>query len=286
MWQGNRYQGLGGLAGGIGAVTKQLLLINIGVFIVGLLLSPHLPAGTSPLQQSFGLSRDGMAAGKIWQLLTYMFLHGSFMHILGNMLGLFFFGSELESRLGSRRFLLLYLGGGAAGGLGWLLLSATGGDVCIGASGAVLAVIGAFAALYPTRQITLLVFYVLPVTLKARTLALLIGGISLLLLRSGAGGIAHAAHLAGGAAGYLYGLRIAGGGLPKASRSSWRKLFSNLQAQARRNRFQVFPEPPAHDTPVDWHDVDRILIKVHAQGMGSLSKTERDVLDRASRQTR
>jgi len=287
MWQGNRFQGFGLMPGGMGLVTRRLLAITVGVFILDFLLWPGRAGVISPFERVFGLSRSGLASGMLWQPLTYQFLHGSFMHLFGNMLGLYFFGSELESRLGGRRFLLLYLGGGVLGGIGWLLLSARGAVPCIGASGAIFAVIGAFAALYPHRQITLLVFYVLPVTLRARTLALIIGGVSLLLLRSNAGGIAHAAHLAGGMAGYLYGMRVGGfhagtgGGL-----ESLRRMFSGLNAQARRNRFRVYSGDSAEDTPVDWHEVDRILMKVHALGMGSLTKGERDVLDRASRQSR
>lgn len=284
MRQGYGFQGLGGLTARLGPATRRLLQITVGMFIVDVLFGPGQLPGTSPFEQLFGLSRQGLASGKVWQLLTYMFVHGGFMHLLGNMLGLYFFGSELETRFGLRRFLLLYLGGGVLGGLGWLLLSADADAVCIGASGAVFAVIGAYAALFPHQQITLLVFYVLPVTLRARTLALIMGGVSLLLLRSGAGGIAHAAHLAGGVAGYLYGMRHGGGG--RGRPTSWRQKVSDLRAQARRARFQVFSEPPAGDAPVDWDDVDRILAKIHALGMASLDRNEREVLDRASRQSR
>lgn len=285
MWQRNGFFAQGLYSPGMGLVTRRLLMITVGVFVVDWLLWPNPAGGYSPFERVFGLSRRGLSSGMLWQVLTYTFLHGGFLHLLGNMIGLLFFGSELEQRLGGRRFLLLYLGCGALGGLGWLLLSAGDTAVCIGASAAVLGVIGTFAALYPTRRITLLVFYVLPVTLTARMLALITAGGSLLLMRSNAGGIAHSAHLAGGVAGYLYGLWI--DGVRMSPRSSWRpdRVFADWKARLRRGRFRVM-DSPADNTPVDWDDVDRILIKIRAMGMGSLTVSERELLERASRQVR
>lgn len=293
MWQQHRgFGGFGMMGGGIGPVTRRLLFITVGIFIVDFLLWPSHGMHHTPFERMFGLSRQGIASGMLWQVATYSFLHGGFWHLFGNMLGLYFFGTEIEQRLGSRRFLLLYLGCGALGGLGWLLLSAGAGAVCIGASASVFGVLGTFAALYPRRQITLLVFFVLPVTLTARTLILIAGGVSLLLLRTDAGGIAHAAHLAGGAAGYLYGLRLGGGGFGSYGRRgmsgmSWnlQRLFADWRARLRRGQFRVMRDAP-DDAPVDWQEVDQILLKVRALGMGALTKRERDVLDRASRQVR
>lgn len=285
MWQQHRgFGGFGMAPGGIGPVTRRLLLITVGIFVVDFLLPLQASIW---IQGKFGLSRDGISSGMLWQVVTYSFLHGGFWHLFGNMLGLYFFGGEIEQRLGSRRFLLLYLGCGALGGLGWLLLSAGTRSVCIGASASVFGVLGTFAALYPRRQITLLVFYVLPVTLSARKLVLIAGAVSLLLLRSDAGGIAHAAHLAGGAAGYVYGLRLGygsyggGGGMPR----DLARLFGDWRARLRRGQFRVMRDV-MDDAPVDWQEVDRILAKVRALGMGGLTRSERDVLDRASRQVR
>ncbi len=287
MWY-NRFQGFGAPPGRMGMVTKRLLIITIAAFVVHILLWPHSAAGFSPAERVLGLSRSGMASGMPWQIVTYMFLHGGFMHLFGNMLGLYFFGSELEYRLGSRRFLLLYLGTGMLGGLGWLGLSAGSNAICIGASGAVFGVIGTFAALYPHRQITLLVFYVLPVTLTARTLAIIFGAISLLLLRSNAGGIAHAAHLGGGVAGYIYGMRIGGTRYPRPGEFSkmLRQGWAGWRAARRRRQFDVFTRESDAEVTVNWGDVDRILLKVKALGMGSLTREEREVLDHASRHAR
>lgn len=264
----------------LGVMVKRLLSINIALFVIeiflnGGLLQPHV---VGPLAKIFGLCGDDILHGMVWQFVTYMFLHGSFMHILMNMLGLFFLGSELEHALGSKRFLHLYLGCGVLGGLGWLLLGGGSGATCVGASGAVFGIIGAFAALFPDRKITLLVFFVLPVTTSARTLAIIIGVASLLMLRLGGGGVAHAAHLAGGLAGYLYGRQIAAS-VPRGRTgvSGW--SVSNLRAWFRRRRYTVVPGTAV---PIDWAQVDGILDKVRLQGINSLSASEKSLLDRAS----
>src|SRR5215468_1128530 len=91
-----------------------------------------------------------------WTLVTYMFLHGSVTHILFNMLGLYFFGPRVEERLGSRRFITLYLVSGIAGALLSILLARNA--QVIGASGAVFGVMLAFARFWPDAQILFMFF--------------------------------------------------------------------------------------------------------------------------------
>lgn len=289
---GNGYSG--GPGGGyslnfpqLGIVTKRLIIANVVVFFVNALFFSR--AGGSLLFEWFGLSRVDMFRGMIWQLVTYQFLHAGLFHLLFNMLGLYFFGTELEQRLGVRRFILLYIGGGVLGGLGWVLLTPVG--VCIGASGSLYAVVGAFAALFPHRRITLLVFFILPVTLTARMMAILFGAFSLLMLGSPGSGVAHAAHLAGGVAGYLYALRLMQqAGVRSGFNRSSGHFWNNMRAQWRRRHFTVHDSPspmsdPAssEEQPVDWDQVDAILAKIKLRGMGALSPREREMLDRASR---
>jgi membrane associated rhomboid family serine protease len=191
---------------------------------------------TDCLTYCFGLHWPLLRQGFLWQPITYMFLHGSLAHLLLNMFTVLFFGSGLEMEVGSRRFWQIFLLGGAIGGLGWMLAdafephllawlasapawgkatlwmlnlhrSATGYGICIGASAGVFALIGAYAALFPSRKTLILVFF-WPVTLQARTLAILLGVITVGSAIIGLGQVAYAAHLAGGAAGYVYGLRL------------------------------------------------------------------------------
>jgi len=181
------------------------------------------------LTYCFGLHVPLLGRGFVWQPVTYLFLHGSWAHLGLNLLSVLLFGAGLEREVGSRRFWAVFLIGGALGGLGWaacdaaqpalaavfpgvaraLALRTTPGlyGTCIGASGGVFALIGAYAAWFPRRETVVLLFF-FPVRMRARTLAIVLGLATIAeaaLLRSQ---IAYAAHLAGGVAGYLYGLGL------------------------------------------------------------------------------
>ena len=191
------------------------------------------------LVSCFGLNWPLLSHGFFWQPLTYMFLHAGWAHLGLNMLTVLLFGSGLEAEIGGRRFWRVFLTGGVLGGLGWLAVTAalpylppmaaltqwmpqavrawTGaGDtegrtldaaLCIGASGGVFALIGAYAALFPQREVYVLLI-VVPVRLKARTLAWLLGALTIAEAVFVQTQVAYAAHLAGGVAGYLCARRM------------------------------------------------------------------------------
>lgn len=139
-----------------------------------------------------------------WQPFTYMFVHSGISHILFNMLGLFFFGTQVEERVGSNEFLLYYLATGTLAGLFSLLVYWLTGAYYVfllGASGAVFAVLLAFATYYPTAQVFL--FGILPV--RASVLVIGFTAIELFSQMSGRGGnVAHLTHLAGFGFGLFY----------------------------------------------------------------------------------
>ena len=290
----------------LGRGVKNLLIANVAVFVVLALIAPQSPYRPWWPATVFGLSQVGLRHGYAWQPLTYMFLHGGFFHILANMLGLYFLGPEVERMMGSRRFVAFYLVSGVVAGLFWLLISGGQGWPCIGASGAVYAVVCAFAGLLPNRRLTMLPYFVFPVSMTATTLALLVVGGSLLMALVGDGGhVAHTAHLGGALAGYLYGNylrtgRIGIGGVSRgiggyggsyysaggggaSGRFFFRDWWNELRAGIRRSRMHISSPP---EGPVDWQRVDAILDKVRFHGTGSLTREEKDILDRASRQTR
>jgi len=259
-------------------MVKNLLIANVAVFVVLLILARQSPYHVWWPAAVLGLSRSGLLHGMLWQPFSYMFVHGSLMHILANMFGLYFLGPEVERTIGSRRFIIFYLLSGMAAGLVWVLFS--GGDSpCIGASGAVYAVVAAFAGLYPRRRLTMLLYFVIPINMSATTLILVLVGGSLLMALSDRGGnIAHTAHLAGAVIGYLYGNYLRSGRIGFGSRNSWTP--AEIKARIRRGRMRVI-EP--QDKPVDWGRVDAILDKVRFYGIGSLTAAEKELLDRASR---
>ncbi len=265
--------------------TRLLLIATCSVFLAQIILD-LMSGGAFTI--IFGLSRVGMRRMALWQPITYMFLHGGLWHILLNMLGLFFFGPETERFIGTTRFLKLYFFCGIAAGLGWLVLSGNQPGFCIGASGAVFGILGAFASLFPDRPVTLLLFFVLPVTMRARTLAIGLGLVNLFSMISVPGHIAYAAHIAGGLAGYGY----AHFSLRRGTPVQWPdpiRWLNELRWHWQRRKFKVMPPS---DPRSDFEDqpgpgeVDRILDKVAKQGIGSLTKQERETLEKASRRRR
>ena len=145
--------------------------------------------------------------GWIWQLATYMFLHGGALHILFNMLGVWMFGVELERRWGTRFFIQYYAVSGIGGGLTFLIISllpfqataVTYVTPAVGASGALFGLLLAFAIYYPERPIMLLLVFV-----PARIFVMIYGGFALLNTFQPSRGVADAAHLGGMIFGYLY----------------------------------------------------------------------------------
>ncbi len=181
-------------------MVKSIVLLNVAIFVVQLLLPRSLQIWTDA---TFGLSAQDLSRGMVWQLVTHQFLHGSLLHLVFNMAGLWFAGRALESLMGPKRFLILYLTCGIVGGLFQVLLSP--GSLLIGASGAVFGVVCAFSALYPELRITALLFFVIPINLQAKWLGRGLVVISLFFILTNLGGnIGHEAHLGGALAGYAY----------------------------------------------------------------------------------
>jgi membrane associated rhomboid family serine protease len=144
----------------------------------------------------------------VWQLITYLFVHGGVTHLLFNMLMLYLMGVELERMWGSKFFTKFYFVCGLGAALTQVLLGLIPGTVgnlfydirTIGASGAIYGVLLAYALYFPHRQI--LMFFLFPV--PAKYFVMILAGISLYFTALGGGGVAHTAHLGGLVTGYLY----------------------------------------------------------------------------------
>lgn len=194
-----------------------LIAINVLVYLytMGLVTHPRF-------QQMWALTGWGLEMGRWWQLVTHAFLHGGIMHLLFNMMGLWFAGRIVERVLGTSRFLVLYLSAAIAGGLFQLAFGA--GGPLIGASGAVFGVLIAFTTMFPESQIVALLFFV-PIRLRARYFGIGLAASSFLLMFSGLlPGIGHAAHFGGCVAGYFlarrFGRHLAAGHRPPFLSSS------------------------------------------------------------------
>ena len=167
-------------------VALQLVMINIGVFLLQL-----IPGFT---EQFLLVSSE--VAMRPWTLLTTMFLHGSFSHLLFNMYALFIFGPLVENRIGRNRFLLLYFGAGLIASLAALAYPSA-----LGASGAIMGVLGMVIMLFPKMKV--LFFFFIPMSM--RSAGIIFAALDIFGLFAEASGIAHLAHLGGLAAGLLFG---------------------------------------------------------------------------------
>ena len=260
--------------GRVTPAVRWLLIVTISAYVIQRVLQVY----EVPVFYYLGLSLSGLKNGYLWQLVTYMFMHGPWLHIhiLVNMLLLFMMGPETERALGKAQFYILYFVSGILGGMGWLMISAGDqiGATCVGASGAIFGVVGAFAALFPHRVITLLLFFFLPIRMRAWVLAVVMGlsELSLIFFHPFGGGVANAAHLAGGLAGYIYAYVVFRQGLAHLSPD-----LGN-----RQSRPHIFRRS-ARRSAANEAEIDRILDKIEKEGMQSLTPSERDQLHRRAR---
>ena len=224
---------------------KMLLWANIGVFLASSLIPPL----GGLLIELFGLRPQAVLTGmRIWQPVTYMFLHGGISHILFNMLVLWMFGVQLERLWGPTYFLRFYFATGigaglatiAAGLLPFEFSGATYLSVTIGASGAIYGLLMAFAIYYPNTPI--LLFFLFPV--PAKYFVMIIGTIAFLSVPRSAG-VAHVAHLGGLIVGYLYLKRGGGANLARFGRfgvmAEIKYRYLRWKMGRLRRKFHVYP---------------------------------------------
>ena len=200
-----------------------------------------------------------------WTTVTYMFLHGGISHILFNMIALYFFGSRVEQRLGPERFFTLYFVGGISGAL--MSFAFEPYAAVIGASAGVFGVMLAFARFWPRDQI--FIWGIIPI--EARWLVGIMTAMALFGGISGGGGVANFAHLGGFVGAFFY------------------LLFLERRHGSKRFKREATAIPAAVDAVLgNWKKVDRtsvhsvnkdevnrILDKISAQGISSLTPQER-----------
>ena len=195
----------------------------------------------------FSLYAAGVVRGLyVWQLFTYMFLHGGILHLLFNMLTLWIFGMQLEREWGTRRFLKYYFYCGIAAGVCVVLINTVialfssstqtanfyWGVPTIGASGAIFGILVAFGVLYPNQ--TVLMNFLFPI--KAKYMVMIYAGIELLMTFGPNTGVSTIAHLGGMAFGYVY-LK---GRFPRLKLPDWRGAYRQWKLQRAKKKFQVY----------------------------------------------
>ena len=190
--------------------------------------------------------RDVIGRFAVWELATYMFLHGGLSHILFNMLGLWMFGVDLERRWGTRAFTKYYFITGVGAAITTLLLSLVVNDVyysvTVGASGAIYGLLLGYGMYFPNRPIY--VYFVFPI--PARIFVLIVGAIAFFSALGGpGGGVAHSAHFGGLIVGYLY---LKGGNIvPRHPGSELKYWYLRWKFSRARKKFGVVEGGRAND---------------------------------------
>jgi membrane associated rhomboid family serine protease len=247
----------------------RLLVANALMFLLAL--------GNYEIGYRLAFSSDRLLAAP-WTLITYAFLHGSFGHLFFNMLALYFFGPRVEIRLGSGRFIAMYVFSALVGALLHAMFSRR--IPMVGASAAVFGVQYVFARFWPREPIYLYGV----IRLEAWTLVILMTFLSLLMGSTPglAGGIAHFAHLGGFLGGFLF------------------LAWTDRTSDAAKWRAKVAPPPPpaplldverwkkanlAAMHPVNREEYERVLAKLDTAGLKGLSHGEIEFLERFSRLT-
>ncbi len=274
-----------------------LLIAWTALFLVECVFKSYGSGGS--LADYFALTRSGMAGHQYYRLLTFQFVHDAPWpwHVLMNGIGLWFFGRSMLESQGVRRFWVLFLVAGAAGGLldwacqVWHPIYRIGGT--IGASGNVMGLAAAFCMLYPGREIIFFI-YVFPVRMRGATMFWLLFGFSLFGVVFPFGGVSHAAHLGGLLAGVAFAKAV--------TDDRWLDWLRSF----RPNRSLRQPEvtvvaghhggPPARPknaegepiSPEEYirREVDPILDKILAHGPQSLTEKERRILEQAPKRMR
>jgi membrane associated rhomboid family serine protease len=270
------------------SATVVLLMVNVLAFILQKAAEQFT---TIPVNEWFALSVAGLQHGFAWQLITYQLMHGGLIHLLLNCWAIYIFGREVEETLGRNIFLTLYFVSGIIGGLFQalvgVLLHGPYAVPVVGASAGAFGLVAAFASLYPERPLMLLLFFIIPVNMRAKFLLLFSGVLTVLGLIWPVDNIAHAAHLGGMLTGIVF--------VRHAMYWHWRwPRFGRARTPPLRplvktphhaaNAWAHSRMPAEEDMPPDEFlskAVDPILDKISAHGIQSLTERERRILETA-----
>ena len=260
------------------SVVALLIFLSVMAFVAQIFAEMATPGFT---YQWLCLDSEGIRSGYYWKFITYLFVHGSpappgmpggsplvgLVHLFLNMMTLYFVGREVEAIAGPKHLLGMYFLGGFVGGLAQIL--AVPGVSVAGASAGVCAVLLAFTTILPEFEVTLLLFFVVPIRLRAKYVGwLVVGAAAALPLFHLMSNVAHVAHLGGCLVGWIYARKLGFG-------NPWwiqRRMIERRQREARLARM-------APDQYIV-EEIDPILDKISRDGIRSLSRRERQILER------
>ena len=301
----------------IPTMTKNLLIVNFLAFVATWVLELRGIDLTSLLGLHFFMAQDF----RVYQFITYMFLHGGFTHIFFNMFALWMFGAVIERVWGPKKFLFYYISCGIGAGMtqelaqyvnylslglsefdqvnvgGTLMLTSDYLNLwtTIGASGAVYAILLAFGMIFPNERLFIIPF---PFPIKAKWLVVGYIAIELFSALSGPGdGVAHTAHLGGMLFGFIM-IRYwkkhpeNGSGFGRSRGKEFfddmKRRFDERQRSSNRRRWVNEPEesqePPKKPKRQNQEEIDAILDKIRKSGYDSLTKEEKKKLFDQSQQ--
>ncbi len=267
----------------IPTVTRNLLIINILCYIAQVVIGPNSPYVADYISQWCGLRFFLDPGFHVYQLFTYMFLHGGLWHLFANMFALWMFGRIIEQVWGARKFLFYYILCGVGAGLTQELMQffTASGAMTVGASGAIFGILLAFGMIFPDERIFIIP---IPVPIKAKWFVVLYAALELFLGfnagHSGSDNVAHMAHLGG----MLFGLMAI---------LYWRHKEQQPRVYRRPKEQEVrFNRTATRDDDMAYNarkrerqeEVDRILDKIRKSGYDSLTKEEKQRLFEASRE--
>ena len=281
-------------------VTKSLLIINVVAFLISMFSGHVALLGGRDMNDIFGLHFFLAPDFQIYQLITYMFMHGGWAHLFFNMFALWMFGCVVENVWGPKKFLFYYIFCGIGAGLcqeiaqyvqyayehldSYEYVRTAVGSIpmstylnlwtTVGASGAIYAILLAFGMLFPEQRIFIIP---IPFPIKAKWFVMIFVAIELFsAIGSSGDGVAHVAHLGGMLFGFLL-IRY------------WKK--HPYRSTVNFSDFRIFhtttsTQPPHHESDWDYNkrkqteqaEIDRILDKIRKSGYDSLSKSEKQKL--------
>lgn len=268
-----------GLMAQLTPVVKWLLILNLGIYFLDTFIKGDHENGPIRRFGAFAI-QSAIFEGKIWELITFQFIHGFVGHVLLNCLGIFFFGPWMERWWGSKKFLLFYLLCGAAGAVFYTLLVFIGvlptnnyeGGL-IGASAGFYGILIGVAVIAPSLRVALL-FPPIELSIRQLAITMMVISVVMIILPFGINQGGEAGHLGGAILGFIL-MKFPGLlGRDSGVEILKPKAFSRAPGAKLRPRSEFEKEQDS--------ELDRILDKISAQGFQSLTDEEKATLQKVS----